>query len=445
MAEWREMSAANLGRGIGAGRIDPVELVETFLAAIEAHPDAPRIYARLTADRARAEAEAARGRARSGTRLGPLDGVPVSWKDLFDTAGVATEAGSRLLEGRVPERDAEAVRLATAAGLVCLGKTHLSELAFSGLGVNPMTGTPPNIFDPERAPGGSSSGAAVSVAAGLAAIGMGSDTGGSVRVPAAWNGLVGLKTSFGLVSCEGAVPLARSLDTVGPLCRTVEDAALALGALTGQPAPEVGGLEPSDVRLVLPDSLILDEADPEVEGAFDGTLARLGRAGVRVEEAEVPQLGATIETSARLSAIVNYEGWAEWGPAIEARPGVMFPMIEARFRTGAGITAEANEAARTEFARLAGEVRALIGARGFLVMPTVAILPPRVEKLLADDDYYIRRNLLALRNTRLGNLLGCSALTLPTGQPMVGLMLVGRPGDEAGLLRAGRAIERALS
>jgi aspartyl-tRNA(Asn)/glutamyl-tRNA(Gln) amidotransferase subunit A len=191
MDDWLGMTAAELGRGIAGGRIGPVALAEAYLAAIDAHPHRDRIYARVTADRARAEAQAAEARAKAGQRLSPLDGVPVSWKDLFDTAGTATEAGSQLLKGRVPEADALVLRNATALGLVCLGKTHMTELAFSGLGYNPMTATPPCVNDHDAVPGGSSSGAAASVTFGLASAGIGSDTGGSVRVPSAWNDLVG--------------------------------------------------------------------------------------------------------------------------------------------------------------------------------------------------------------------------------------------------------------
>lgn len=195
MQDWLWMTASDLGRGIGAGEIDPVALTQVFLDAIEGHELRDRIYARVTRERALAEAKAAAARAASGHRLSLLDGVPVSWKDLFDTAGVATEAGSKLLAGRVPDRDAVVLQAATAAGLVCLGKTHMSELAFSGLGYNPSTATPPCVNNPDAVPGGSSSGAAASVAFGLAAAGIGSDTGGSVRIPAAWNDLVGLKTT----------------------------------------------------------------------------------------------------------------------------------------------------------------------------------------------------------------------------------------------------------
>ncbi|MFN7051528.1 MAG: amidase family protein, partial [Gemmobacter sp.] len=187
MDKWLGRRAADLGRAIGAGKLHPVELTEAFLDAIAQHPEADRIYARVTPRRARSMAIAAAGRARAGTRIGPLDGVPISWKDNFDAAGTGCEAGSALLKGRIPERDAEVLHTATAQGLVCLGKTHMTELAFSGLGLNPVTATPPCINFPDAVPGGSSSGAAASIAFQLAPAAVGSDTGGSVRVPAAWN------------------------------------------------------------------------------------------------------------------------------------------------------------------------------------------------------------------------------------------------------------------
>ncbi|MEO1611964.1 MAG: amidase, partial [Pseudomonadota bacterium] len=228
MSDYIKASAAETGRRIGAGEWDAREVTEAYLAAIEASPHANAIYARVTVDQARAEAAAAAERAAAGVRRGPLDGVPISWKDLYDTAGVGTEAGSAMLAGRVPETDATVVARARRAGIVSLGKTHMTELAFSGLGLNPVTATSPNRFDPKLAPGGSSSGAAASVAYDLAAAGIGSDTGGSVRIPSAWNSLVGLKTTHGLLPDDGVVLLCPGFDTVGPLCRTVEDAALLI-------------------------------------------------------------------------------------------------------------------------------------------------------------------------------------------------------------------------
>ncbi|TVQ53722.1 MAG: amidase [Rhodobacteraceae bacterium] len=445
MREWLETSAADLGRGVESGAIDPRALTECFLDAIANHPDFERVYSRVTPARARAEAAAAAERAAAGLRRGPLDGVPMSLKDLFDTAGIETEAGSRLLKGRTPERDAPCVAALTQAGMVCLGKTHLSELAFSGLGVNPMTATPPNRFDPDRAPGGSSSGAAASVALGLAPMGLGSDTGGSVRVPAAWNGLVGLKTTFGLISTEGCVPLAPSLDTVGPLCRTVEDAALTLAALTGRPAADLAGASLARVALLVPEGAMVEDLDPAQAAAFETAVEALARAGARIDRAPVPEFAEAAEISRTLGAVVNTEGYGVWRETIEARPDLMFPPIRARFRSGAEFRADQAEAARIGFARLAKSYLARTAAWDAVIAPTVPSTPPAVAAVLADETLYVAENLRSLRNTRLGNLFGLSGLTLPTPAPFCGLMLLGRPFDEARLLRIGQAAESVVA
>ncbi len=442
---WRRASAAELGRAIGAGALDPVALAEAFLAAAGAEDADARVYARMTPERARAEAEAARGRARGGMRRGPLDGVPLSWKDNIDSAGVATEAGSRLLTGRTPREDATVLARGTEAGLVCLGKTHLSELAFSGLGVNPMTATPENALVAGGAPGGSSSGAAVSVARGLAPAGIGSDTGGSVRIPAAWNGLVGLKTTAGRIPNDGVIPLAASLDTVGPLTRTVEDARLLFDMLAGTETP--ADAAPADAPLQIAETAVWEDADPQVADGVRGALERLAEAGHRVTSAEIPEFAEAYDVAARLSPLVTREAWDHWGDAIEANPGAMYPMIEARFRSGLKIDAAADRAARDEFARLGAAVAARIAEGGPIAFPTVPSLPPAIDALLADEALYVRENLRALRNTRLGNILGLSAITLPVrgtvGGP-IGLMLFGAPGDEAGLLAYGARIEAVL-
>ncbi|MEM0921661.1 MAG: amidase [Pseudomonadota bacterium] len=442
MENWQEASAADLGRAVAAG-LDPRELVERFLDAIADHPDQALIYARVTPERARAEAATAHERQRSGVLAGPLDGVPISWKDNVDTEGVATEAGSRLLAGRVPNADAPALTRATEAGLVCLGKTHLSELAFSGLGFNPMMATPPNAADRRRVPGGSSSGAAVSVAKGLAAAGIGSDTGGSVRIPAAWNGLVGLKTTVGAISCEGIVPLSVSFDTPGPLTRTVEDAALLFDAMRGVTTalPEAG----LPARLLLPETHVMDDLDPAVAEAFGVAISALSAAGVTITRAEVPELAESAALLSERGGVLGTEVWDQWGPTIEANPEMMYHQIEARFRGNAGFTAEDAAYSRGEQARLARALCARIEEHGMLVMPTSPTLPPLIARLLADDAYYTAVNLLALRNTRQGNLLGLSSLTLPTAAPMVGVMLMAPPGGEPDLIRAGRAMEGILA
>ena len=449
MSDWLRQSASDLGRGIAAGKIDPVALTETYLAAGAAHPFGPRIYVRMTPERALAEAESARQRAKAGLRRGLLDGVPISWKDLFDTAGIVTEAGSMLLEGRVPEADAAVLQRATQAGTVCLGKTHMSELAFAGLGVNPAyggntdpkPGTPPNLHDPALAPGGSSSGAAASVAFGLAAAGIGSDTGGSVRVPAAWNDLVGLKTTHGRLSLQGVVPLAESFDTIGPLCRTVEDCAQLLAVMEGGKPADLRGATLQGRRF-----LVLEPYSSDVrEGpgaAFSAAVARLAKAGARIETGTV----AGIEEAMALSPVLfATEGYGTWRDVIEAAPEKMYSRILERFRGGQAFSAPDYVAAW----RRLHVLRALWAREtaGFdaVLLPTVPNLPPDVHRLMQDPDFYVNENLITLRNTRVGNLMGLCGLTLPTGLPSCGLMMLcAAMGDER-LLRLGAAAEAVLA
>ena len=434
-------TAGDLGRAIGAGKVHPVELVEAQLAAIDVHPLAGRIYARVTPERARAEAMAAAGRAKAGLRKGLLDGVPLSWKDLFDTAGTATEAGSALLKHRTPGADAEVLARATLAGLVCLGKTHMSELAFSGLGLNPVTATPPSVNDPDAVAGGSSSGAAASVAFGLAPAAIGSDTGGSVRIPAAWNDLVGLKTTAGLLPLTGTVPLCETFDTIGPLARNVEDCALLLGIMEGRPAPDLRGAELRGARLLLLETVALDGLRPDPAAAFDRSVARLGAAGARIEQLAAPEVTEAMGLAALL---FTAEAYAIWRDTIEAAPQKMFPRILERFRSGAGFTAADYVAGWRRLRALRRIWADRVAGADAVILPTAPILPPQANRLMTDDAYYVAENLLALRNTRIANLLGLSAVTLPAGAPSCGISLMGPAHGEARLLRLAQAAEAAL-
>lgn len=441
MQDWLTMTAADLGRGIGAGNIDPVALCDTFLAAIDAHPLRDRIYARVTHQRARSEAQAAAARARSGNRLSPLDGVPISWKDLFDTAGIGTEAGSKLLAGRVPDHDALVLQNATAAGLVCLGKVHMSEIAFSGLGYNPSTATPPCVNDADAVPGGSSSGSAASVAFGLAAASIGSDTGGSVRIPAAWNDLVGLKTTHGRLSLEGVVPLALKFDTIGPLCRSVEDAALLTAALEGSKAPDLRGAALEGRKFAILETVMTENLRDMPAKAFAQAVEKLKAAGAHIETIEVPAVQQALDVSGKL---ITSEAYGLWGDVIEQAPEKMYKEILDRFRLGRDCSGPeyVSAWAKLDAARLAYD-RATAGYDAVLA-PTSAIMPPNLERLNNEPDYYVTENLLALRNTRVGNLLGLCGLTLPTGVPSCGLMLTAAPDFDNALLRLGAAAEVAL-
>jgi len=442
MGDWLKMTAADLGRAIAAEHIDPVDLTDTYLDAIAAHDLTPRIYARTTPDRARSEAMAARDRAASGQRRSALDGVPISWKDLFDTAGTVTEAGTRLLAGRVPDQDTRVLKNATGAGLVCLGKTHMTELAFSGLGLNPMTETPPCVNDAGAAPGGSSSGAATSVAFGLAAAGIGSDTGGSVRIPSVWNDLVGLKTTSGRVSLDGVVPLCPRFDTVGPLCRSVEDASLLLAALEGSRPVDLTGASLSGLRFLALQGAPLEDAEAPVLQGYEASLTRLSAAGAVIEARSLPDAEAVLGTSGLVFAS---EAYGLWQDQIEANPDAMFHQVRERFRGGATVSAPDYIAAwRNIDAHRAGYLAATAGFDA-VILPTAPIMPPNVDRLNTDNDYFVRANLMALRNTRIGNLLGLCALTLPQSVPSTGLMLMGAPMAEARLLRIGAAVEAELA
>ena len=439
--DWQGRTAADLGRAIEAGRIDPLALAEAALEAARAHEYGERIYARLTEERALAEARAARERARAGLRRGPLDGVPLSWKDLFDTAGAATEAGSKLLAGRVPRRDAAVLATATAGGSVCIGKTHMSELAFSGLGLNPMTATPPNVNDPAAVAGGSSSGAAASVAFGLAPAAIGSDTGGSVRTPAAWNDLVGLKTTHGRLSNEGVVPLCESFDTVGPLTRGVEDAALVLALLEGSRPADLRGATLVGARLAVLETVAMEDVADAPASAFEAAVDRLARAGAQVTRIAVPAVAEAMEASAMLYPA---EAYAIWRERLEQGPGIAFAEIERRILAGRDVPAHAHiDAWRALRRHRAAWAEATAGFDA-VIAPTVAILPPPAERLERDSDFYIAQNLRSLRNARIGNLMGCAGLTVPTGAPSCGLMLLGPPMSEGRLLRLGAAAEAAL-
>lgn len=435
------MTAADLGRGIGAGDIDPVDLAEAFLEAIEAHDDAAHIYARTTRNRARAEAMAARDRARTNARRGALDGVPISWKDLFDTAGVPTEAGSRLLANRVPDTDADVLKEATFQGLVCLGKTHMSELAFSGLGLNPITETPPNVNDPALAPGGSSSGAGTSVAFGLAAGAIGSDTGGSVRVPSAWNDLVGLKTTHGRLPLTGTVPLCAKFDTIGPLARSVEDAALLLAAMEGRGLADLNDTSLRGSSLLVLDNA-LDGTRDIPRAAFEAALTKLSAAGAKITHATIPELD---EAQSLSGVLYTTEAYGTWREVIEANPDAMFAQIRERFRAGGQVAGADYVAAWQRLDAIRQKVRAQVAGYDAIILPTTPNMPPNVDRLLTDHDYYVTENLLTLHNTRYGNLLDGAVLTLPTGTPSAGIMFIGHPMGEERLLRLGTAAEAALA
>ncbi|MDO5631186.1 MAG: amidase family protein [Paracoccus sp. (in: a-proteobacteria)] len=440
--DWQRASATAQGRAIMAGLLDPVDLTEAYLDAARRHPYGRRIYARLTPERARSEAISAHDRAKDGLRRSLLDGVTLSWKDNIDSARTPTEAGSRLLEGRTPDADAAVLANATAAGAICLGKTHMTELAFSGLGLNPRTATPPNALDPALAPGGSSSGAAVSVALGLAAAAIGSDTGGSIRVPAAWNGLCGFKPTHGAVPDVGVVPLCRRFDVTGPIARNVEDCAELFALITASRAPDLRGAVPSGLNLLVLEGAPFDQIEQGPATAFEAAVDRLAQSGARISRAAPDIIPRMLDLSPTLFAP---EAYALWRDQIEAAPELMHKPILERFRGGKAVSAPDYIAGWETLHRCRTEWAVTVAGFDAVILPTVPILPPDAERLTRDEDYFVHANLLTLRNTRIGNLLGLPAITLPTASPGCGIMAMGGAGGDLALLRTAAAMEQALA
>ena len=442
MSEFNSLTASEIGDLIGKGEIDPVELTEYFISQIDLSPIGKKIYSTVTSQLALEQAKDSKIRAKLGRRLSSLDGVPISWKDLFDITGYPCEAGSDLLAGRLASKNAKVYNFAEAHGLICLGKTHMSELAFSGLGLNPVKETPPCVNYPGAVPGGSSSGAATSVAFGLAAAGIGSDTGGSVRIPAAWNNLVGFKPTAGKLSLDGVVPLCRRFDTVGPLTKSVEDAARLFGIMGGKeielPAPKpVKGLTFAILKTVAMEH-VLDLP----KKAFINSIDKLEKAGARISEISVLSVNEAMDLTRFL---YSPEAYATWKHKIEKSPDLMFTQILERFRSGANVLASDFICAWDKLIDLRQQYHLEVEAYDAVLIPTSPIVPPEISRLMSNGDFYNSQNLLALRNTRIGNLMGGCSITLPTDIPSCGLLIMGRPNEEERLLRLAQSCELVLA
>jgi aspartyl-tRNA(Asn)/glutamyl-tRNA(Gln) amidotransferase subunit A len=317
----------------------------------------------------------------------------------------------------------------------------MTELAFSGLGMNPVTATPPNVNDPAAVPGGSSSGAAASVAFGLAAAAIGSDTGGSVRVPAAWNDLVGFKPAHGALSLAGTVPLASRFDTVGPLARSVEDCALLVAAMGARPAPDLRGASVAGARLAVLETVAADDLRPGPARALDEAGARLARAGAVLAPLRVPAVAEAMQLA---GILYTAEAYGIWRDTIEAAPDKMFAPIRERFRAGAAYAAADYVAAWRRLEALRADWAAATEGLDAVILATAANAAPEAARLERDFDYYVTENLLTLRNTRIANLFGLAAVTLPTTRPGCGLMLMAPAGAEARLLRLAHAAQPLL-
>ncbi len=396
-------------------------------------------------DAARAAADAADTRAALGISLGPLDGAIVSVKDLFDVAGEPTRAGSKILaeEAAPAGADAAIVRRLRAAGAVIVAKTNMTEFAFSGIGANPHFGTPGNPRDRTRVPGGSSAGAPVAVADGMCEIAIGSDTGGSVRIPAALCGLVGFKPSRHRVPTDGAFPLSYTLDSIGPIARSVADCAKADAVMAGEDFAPLESITLSGLRFGIAEGLPLDRLDDTVAAAFAAAIKRLDQAGLRVTRETFSVFDDMVAVKAK-GGISPAESCAIHRDRITRRPGDIDPNVLARIERGCAVSAADYVEMVRDRARLVRAVDARLAALDILAMPTTSIVAPTLAEV-ADPKIFAARNMALLRNTNIINFFDLCAISLPlplmssTAMP-VGLMLVARNGHDHRLLRIGAAV-----
>ena len=444
----RSSDVTRLQQALANGHTTCEAWVEQSLA-LAAQPAGAHVFTHLWAESALASARHADAQRRSGVRLGPLAGLPVTIKDLFDVAGETTTSGSVVCASEAPAtQDAPPVAQLRASGAALLGKTNMSEFAFSGVGYNPHWGTPANSADATlaRIPGGSSSGAAVSVGLGLAVAGLGSDTGGSLRIPAALCGLVGFKGSQARVTRQGAMELARSLDTVGAITRSVDDAWLIDAVLSGQ-ALSVRQRSVKGLRLAVPTTLMQDELDADVSKALSRALARLSAAGALIEEVTWAGLGeiATLNAPGGFSPV---EAYAAHRHRLAADGDRFDQRVAQRMALGQGVSA-------ADYLTMIDQRHAWIGRSNqalqsfdAVICPTVPMVAPAIDATCASDVAFFAANRLLLRNTFAINYWDGCAISLPCQAPgdlPVGLMLARANGHDAELLSVAKAVETALA
>jgi len=432
------------------GRASSVELTEAALArAADPAGEGARVFTHVYAEQARAAARASDTLRAAGLSRSPIDGLPISIKDLFDVAGETTLAGSVARQGEpAADEHAVVVQRLLAAGAVIVGRTNMVEFAYSGLGVNPHYGTPLNPWDRAtgRIPGGSSSGAAVSVTDGMTLGAIGSDTGGSVRIPAALCGLAGFKPSAWRVSMAGVLPLSTSLDSIGPLAPTVRCCATLDAILAGDETAEWQPAALRGLRLAVPTTLALDGMDAHVAAAFAAAVSRLSAAGALVDEIEIPEFAQLAAINAK-GGFTASEAWA-WHRDLIARKADRYdPRVVSRIRRGQEMSAadyldllDAREA-------WVAAVEHRIAGYDALLLPTVPVAAPTVAEVTASDEAYYAANGLILRNPTLINFLDGCAVSVPchpAGTAPAGLMVAGANGADRRILAIGMALEDLL-
>lgn len=443
-------TAAELARKLRKGKLDPVALAEETFAKNESVGDRA-IFTELLRDRAMAEAKASRRRLKAGKPASLLDGVPVAWKDLFDFKDRVTTAGSVVLKSNpAAAEDSTLVAAGKAAGLVSIGCLNMTEFAYSGIGLNPHYGTPRNPNDKavHRSPGGSSSASGVVVAAGIVPIAIGTDTGGSIRIPASFNGVVGYKSSTGHFPMDGVFPLSKTLDTLGPLANTVEDCVLADIVLRGLKKPAARSRAVKGLEILVPTDIVFDGAEDSVLANFDSSIARLRKAGAKVKRVAMPAFQQIIDLIARRGHLLGAEALAvHWDRVKGEDAKRMDARVVKRILLADKMSAVDLVIVMEERKRLIAETNALIGD-AIVAFPTTPHVAMPIAPLEADHDVFFRNNAKTLRNTMLGNFLDWCCLSIPNGTDAGGMptgFLFSAPhGRDADVLSVGLGTENLI-
>jgi aspartyl-tRNA(Asn)/glutamyl-tRNA(Gln) amidotransferase subunit A len=432
-----------LAADLAAGRTSSRVLTEAALARIEdPKGEGKRAFVKVWREAALAAASASDAQRKAGMVPSPLAGVPVSVKNLCNVRGETTLAGSKALDDAAPAtEDAPVVARLRAAGAVIVGSTNMSEFAFSGVGFNPHYGTPGNPADRKRVPGGSSSGAAVSVADQMAMAALGTDTGGSVRIPAAVCGIVGFKPTARRVPIDGVVPLSTTLDSIGPLANSVECCAIVDAVFAAEPisVPEAAPL--AGLRFAVPKHFVMDDLDPVVAKAFERACKALAAKGVHIDHIDLPQLNELPAINAK-GGFAASESYA-WHKDLIGRRGAEYdPFVAPRIRRGAEMTAADYIELLAKRADLQKRVSAVTANYDATIMPTCAIVAPTLDEVSTPEGF-VKKNLLLLRNTSVGNFLDRCGISLPchaAGELPVGFMLMGEAMADKRILGIARSV-----
>jgi aspartyl-tRNA(Asn)/glutamyl-tRNA(Gln) amidotransferase subunit A len=443
-------SASQLATGLACGTFTAQELLLEVLARAQT-PAAAGIFITLMPDQALAEARASDARRRQCAPLSPWDGIPIAWKDLFDIEGIVTTAGSAVRHNAAPaERDAALVATCRGLGLICVGKTNLSEFAYSGLGLNPHFGTPrnPGTVLPDRVPGGSSSGSAAAVASGIVPVAVGSDTAGSVRVPAAFCGIWGFKASQSHYPMEGVFPLSSTHDSVGTFANDAADLIQFDALLLGRTAPETTAAALADLSLIIPDTVVFDGIEAGVLERFDAFVEQLVEAGVRIERMNFRPFAEASALFARHGTLTVAEAYALHHELLTSDAAArMDQRVRRRMEAATSFSARDYITLQSARHRLIRETAEMLRGRQMLC-PTVAIAAPSIPVMEADDDLFAATNLMALRNTMLGSFLGMPGISIPIGSDPqglpVGALVSGPLGSDKAIMASGEAMGHLL-